>query len=587
MVAPTSSLDATASHGSTRGSLRRRRRVRFTPGFFAMSAVSLLTGFLVLYPLGMLIYGSFWTSRPGLPGTFTLDNYITAYTDLETYQLFANTVLLIGTKTLIAGVLAVLLAWIVTRTDTPFRGLLEILIIAPYFVPGIFEAIGWILLLSPRSGAINVAAMQLFGLSEPLFDIYSLAGMIWVMALGSTSFMFLLVVSALRTMDASLEEAARSSGAGSLRIALTITLPLIAPVVFGAVMLSFIRALDSFEIPVLLGTPAGVYVFSNRIYAAVEQDYPVNYGLATALGVTFTLCVLAFIALQNKILHGKEFFVVTGKGYKPHVMRLGRWRWATFGFCIAYFLVATALPLSQIVVSSFSRVFGLFGPDMFTLRNYAAILADDRLWRGLTNTLMVGGSAAVLTMLLCAFIAYIVTRTRYPGRRVLDTVAWLPWTIPGVVAGLGFLWAYISLPSPVPLYGTTGLLMIAFITGGLPLGVRLMAGGLMQIGPELEESSRVHGASWQYTFRRVVLPLVRPTLAAGVLMLFVGFSRSVSSVVLLAAHGTELLAVLLFQYTLNGQMQVVSALAMVLLAINVAGLLLARRLGAFGTREIT
>src|SRR5438270_13166358 len=267
--------------------VRRKRGIRLNAGFVAMSLVTLVVGFIVLFPLVMLVFGSFWSARPGVPGTLTLNNYIEAYTDPETFKVLLTTVLLIGAKTLLAVTFASTLAWIVTRTDTPFRGTLEILLTLPFFIPGLLEAIGWIMLLSPNTGTINVWLKSLFGLQDAPLNIYSLGGMIWVMSLGSTSFIFLLLVNALRNMDASLEESARASGAGPVRTALTVTLPLVAPVILGAGMLSFIRAMDSFEVPVLLGLPAKVFVFSNRIYAAVQYDYPVNYGLATALGVSF------------------------------------------------------------------------------------------------------------------------------------------------------------------------------------------------------------------------------------------------------------------------------------------------------------
>ena len=558
----------------------RRARVRLTGSFVAMALLTLLVGFLVLFPLGMLVFGSFWTSRPGFPGTLTLDNYLNAYSSGETYQVLLTTVLLMGFKTLIAVALAASLAWIVTRTDTPMRGLLEVLLTVPYFIPGLLEAIAWIMLLSPNSGSINVWLRSALGLQASPFNIYSLAGMVWVMSLGSTSFIFLLLVNALRNMDASLEESARTSGAGAIRTALTVTLPLVAPVLFGAGMLSFIRAMDAFEVPVLLGLPAKVFVFSNRIYAAVQYDYPVNYGLATALGVSFFVLIMALIWVQNRVLKGKQFFVVTGKGYKPRIVRLGRFRYVTLAVCLGYFLLATALPLSQVVVGSFLRVFGLPRWDLFTLNNYVAILSDATLWRSLVNTFLVCGIAALLTAGLCTMVAYVTTRTAFPGRRLLDVITWLPWAIPGIVAGLGMLWAYITLP--VRLYGTLALLVIVLLTTGLPLGVRVMSGVMVQFGRELEESSRVHGASWGYTFGHILAPLLKPALAGAVLLLFVGFSRAVSATILFAGPGTELLAISLFSYSQAGKFEVVSALAIVLMLINVTGLVLARRLGAFG-----
>jgi iron(III) transport system permease protein len=557
---------------------RRGIRIRLNAGFVAMSLLTLIVAFLVLFPAGMLLFGSFWTARPGFPGTLTLQNYVQAYTSLETFRVLGTTVLLVGSKTLFAVALATTLAWIVTRTDTPMRGLLEVLIILPFFIPGLLEAIGWIMLLSPNAGTINVW-LRGFGIDAP-FNIYSLGGMIWVMSLGSTAFIFLLVVNALRNMDASLEESARASGAGAVRTAMSVTLPLMAPVILSAGLLSFIRAMDSFEVPVLLGLPAKVLVFSNRIYAAVQYDYPVNYGLATALGVSFVALMLVLIYIQNRVLRGRDFSVVTGKGYRPRVMRLGRFRYVTLGFCLLYIGIATVLPLSQVLIGSFLRVFGLPRADLFTFDNYLAILSDATLWRGLINTFVVCGAAAAVTVILCAMVAYTVTRTRFIGRRPLEIISWVPWAIPGIVAGLGMLWAYITLP--VPLYGTLVLLGIVLLTTGIPLGTRVMSGVMIQLGRELEESSRVHGAGWLYTFVHVFAPLMRPALAGAFLLIFVGFSRAVSTTILFVGPGTELLSTTLFSYSQAGRFQLVSALAIVLMVINVLALVIARRLGAFG-----
>jgi iron(III) transport system permease protein len=560
---------------------RRGRRLRVDAAFAAMALVTLLVAFLVLFPLGMLLFGSVWTSRPGFPGTFTLNNYLKAYTDLDTYRVFATTVLLMGTTTLLAVTLAAVMAWIVTRTDTPFRGTLEVLLTIPFFIPGLLEAIGWIMLLSPNSGTINVWLKGLFGLTDAPLNVYSLPGMVFVMSLGSMSFIFLFLVNALRNMDASLEESARTSGAGAFRTAVTITLPLVAPVILGAGMLSFIRAMDAFEVPVLLGLPAKVLVFSNRIYAAIQYDYPVNYGLATALGVTFFVLVMALILVQNRVLRGRGFAIVSGKGYKPQVVKLGRLRYVAFAVCVLYIVLSTVLPLSQVVIGSFLRVFGLPRWDLFTLGNYVALLSDLTLWRSLIDTFIVCGLAAAITVLLCTLIGYITTRTKFVGRRALDVITWLPWAIPGIVAGLGMLWAYITLP--VPLYGSLVLLVIVLLTTGLPLGVRLMSGVMLQLGNELEESSRVHGASWEYTFRHIVLPLLRPALAGAFLLLFVGFSRAVSATILFAGPGTELLATTMFSYSQAGKFEIVSALAITLMLINLVCLVIARRLGAFGS----
>jgi iron(III) transport system permease protein len=292
-------------------------------------------------------------------------------------------------------------------------------------------------------------------------------------------------------------------------------------------------------------------VFSNRIYQAVQYDYPVNYGLATSLGVTFFGLMIALIIFQNRVLKGKEFSIITGKGYKPQVIKLGRFKWVTFALCCTFITFTTILPVSQVVIGSFLKVFGLIQPDMFTLENYTVILSDAALWRGLVNTIVLAGAAAFLTVVICSVIAYITIRTDFAGRGALSLITWLPWAIPGIVAGLGLLWAYIALPLPFGwrLYGTTLLLIVVFVTTGMPLGVRQMTGVMMQLSKELEESSRVHGASWHYTFLRVVVPLLRPAMAGAFLLLFVGFSRAVSTTILFTGPGTELLAVTLFSYS--------------------------------------
>ena len=577
---PADSANVNASLPASGSARPPRRRTRATPGSIATLLLTMAVAILVLFPLFMLLYGSFWSARPGFPGELTFDNYITAYTDPFTYRLFLNTIGLMAAKTALATALAVTMAWIVARTDAPMRGMLEVLVIFPFFVPGLLEAIGWVALLSPRAGVLNVFLRESFGLGP--INIYSMGGMIWVMTLSSTSLIFLLVVTAFRNMDASMEEAARASGAGQFKTAITVTLPLMAPVILNAAVLSFIRAMDSFEVPVLLGLPAKVYLFTNQIYSTIQYDVQPNYGLATTYGISLFALMIVLIVIHAKLLSGKEFTVITGKGYRPQTIRLGRYKYLAFGFCVLYFLLAGALPVSQIVLGSFQKVFGLFDWNTLTLDNYRNIFREEGAGSALLNTVVVGTTAAFFTMVLGGAIAYITTRTNYPGRRVLDVISWLPWSVPGVVLGIGMLWAYIR----TPLYGTHALLFVAFLTTGLPVAVRLMSGVLQQVGRELEESSRVHGAGWWYTLFHVLLPLLNPAIMAGALILFVGFSRTVSTVVLFSSQGTELLSVLLFAHVLTGELQVGSALAVILLLANLAAVYAARRLGALGTEVV-
>jgi iron(III) transport system permease protein len=286
--------------------------------------------------------------------------------------------------------------------------------------------------------------------------------------------------------------------------------------------------------------------------------------------------------LRNRYLGAKRFQTISGKGYRPRIVHLGPFRYVTLAFCLLYVALSTVLPLTQLLLVSLMRNAGVWAPESLSLGNYEHVVTDPQLVNGLVNTVVLGLVTAVIAMVLCSLIAYIVTRTRWAGRRFLEFVAWLPWTIPGIVVGLGILWAYTRFP--VPVYGTVFILGIAFLTSAIPLGVQLMSGVMVQVGADLEECARVHGATWWQVYRRVMVPLIRPALLAGVLILFVTFARAISSVVLLASPGTDLLAILLFKYFSGGQLELVSALAMVMLTLNMGCLLIARRLGFFADR---
>jgi iron(III) transport system permease protein len=535
---------------------------------------------IVLYPVLMLLYGSVRSAAPGDPGFFTLRHYIEAYGDPETYWLFLNTFFIVGAQTLLSAIVAIFFAWVVTRTDTPCRGLITLFMVIPFFIPAILEVFAWALLLSPRTGLLNVFATWLFGLDEPPFNIYSLGGLIWTWTITSGPTKFLLIVGAFRAMDSSLEEAALASGSSPAGVFLRITLPLMAPTVFGASLLTLVRGMESFELPVILGLPAGIFVFTNKIYEALEFGYPPKYGLATALAVTLFVMTAALVLIQTRLLGGRSFAVISGKGYRPVITTLGKWKYVTLLICVAYFSIATVLPLSQLVLGSFLEVFGLYEWQALTLEHYRTVFRDALVWRSIKNSFLLAGAAALLTMLLSSIIAYIITKTDFAGRRALDLISWIPWTVPGLVLSLGMLWAYIRLPYPFEVYGTLWLLLIAFVTSGIPLGVRLATGGLSQISRELEESAWVHGASWVFAFRTITLRLMGPVFLAGALILFVNFIRSLGPVILLYGHGTELLSVAIFLYWQRGEPGTVCALSLILLIIIVVPLTAARAFAA-------
>ena len=298
----------------------------------------------------------------------------------------------------------------------------------------------------------------------------------------STPFLFLLMVGAFKSMDPALEESSRMSGASAWTTFRRVTLGLMLPVTTSAFILSFIRGVESFESALIFGTPAGIEVITTEIYHLIHHVNRPDYPQATALALGIMVLMFGLVVWQWRLLGGRSFFTVTGKGYTPRVSRLGRWRWVTFGFCILFFVVTVVLPVGQLVIGSFFKFFGFYRVSMLTLDHYQAVWQNRLVWRALGNTLLLGLLGATATMMLGGLVAYVLVRTRFGIRPVLEILAWLPWMMPGMVLGVGFLWAYALLPGPIQLYGTLWALLVAYVTLGTPLAVRTMSGRLRPAG---------------------------------------------------------------------------------------------------------
>jgi len=532
----------------------------------ALGLLLIVVAFLTAYPLAMLVYGSLHSTPPGAAGVFSLDGYRAMLTGANGLVL-VNTIGLSLVKTGLAMVLALFLAWIVARTDTPCRDGLEVMITLPFYIPPILTAMAWGMLATPKGGLINLAWTGLTGSREPLVNIYSYGGVVWHMMQYSTPFLFLLMVGAFRSMDPSLEESSRMSGASPWTTFRRVTLGLMLPVTTSAFLLSFIRGVESFESALIFGTPAGIEVITTEIYQLIHHASTPDYQQATALALGIMVLMFLLVAWQWTLLGGRSFFTVTGKGYRPRVARLGRWRWVTFGFCVLFFVVTVVLPVGQLVVSSFFKFFGFYRWNMVTTEHYAAVWNNRLVWRALGNTLLLGLLGATATMFLGGLIAYVLVRTKWPVRRVLEVLAWLPWMMPGMVLGVGFLWAYALMPGPIQLYGTLWALLVAYVTLGTPLAVRTMAGAFAQLAHDLEECSRVHGATWSTTFRRILLALAWPSFAVGWILIFFIILRELSASILLYSVGNEVLSVVVMRMWTEGKAGPVSVIALVMLAL--------------------
>ena len=495
-----------------------------------------------------------------------------AYSNARTYWAVLNTILIsIGTAACSVAV-GTFMAWAVVRTDMPGRKVIELASIIPFISSPLIGALAWILLASPNTGLIN-QAWHLLGPDQPLIDIYSVWGIVFVETLYEAPIVFLMVAGALRTMNPTLEEASLSAGAGLVRTTLRVTLPLVTPSIVAGAMLVFILAAEQFGVPALLGSPSRIRVLTTSIWEA-QSTFPPNTGLAAALGTILLVIALVALWLHRRMLGARSFTTVSGKSAQPNRIALGPLRWLIFAICSIYLLLAVVLPIATIFLSSIRTLWTAeFHLSQLTLAHYYEVIFNYQpAQRAIVNSLFIAVTGATATILLCAFIAFLSLRVRLPGAKLLDTLAMIPLGFPGIVLAVGMLYAWIR--PPLVLYGTIWILFVAYMTRYLPLGVRSVSATLMQIHPELEESSQSSGANWFKTFWYVTLPLLRPGLFAGWALLFVAFTRELSASILLFSPNREVLSVVIFDMYGEGQFRTLSALTtlQVLLAVLVLAL---------------
>jgi iron(III) transport system permease protein len=548
-----------------------------------------LTVYLGVVPLGFLVWQSFLTPQSAARAArFTLGNYSTAYGSAETWILFWNSLKFAIGAASVAFVLGTLLAWMNERTNTPFKGPFFALSVIPLVIPGILFTVAWILLGSPKIGLVNLALQKAFDTDAVFINVYSLGGMVWVDGLHYSPVAFLLMTAAFRAMDPALEESALMSGAGVLQVARRVTLPLVWPAVFATLLILFVRAIESFEVPALLGLPVGIEVFTSAIYEAMHR-YPARTGLASAYAVTLLLITSFGVYFQSRLSsRGSRYATVTGKGFRPRTIDLGRWRYLTTATFLVYFLLIVGLPFLVLLWSSlqpFYAVPSLAALKRLTLDPYRTVLDYPSLGDAVWNSVLLGVGSATLIMLVSSVICWIVVKTKLPGRWLLDNVASLPMVFPGIVLGLSIMVLYLYVP--IGVYGTIWIMLIAYVTRFMPYGLRYNTNSMLQIHKELEESAAMSGASWGTTFRRVILPLLKPGLMAGWIYIVIVSVRELSSSILLYSPGNEVLSIVIWELWENGQYVELSALGVMFILGLFVLVLAAQWLGRrFGIREI-
>jgi iron(III) transport system permease protein len=553
----------------------------------AMSIIVIgLVIFLVFVPISRLLISSFQLGHPAMPDGWTLSNYEAAFTAENFYVTLLRTFWIAAVGTAISLALAVSLAWLVERTDMPFRNLAWVIVLIPMAVPGILFAMGWNLLLSPNSGAVNVGLRGLlswFGLtleSGPI-NLYSVGGLIFLDGIRGVTTIFLMVVGSFRMMDPTLEEAARVSKAGRVATFFKVTLPALSPAILAAGMYSFITSMESFEAALAVGLPGGIFVLSTLIYFTTRVQPPPDYGLGAVFGVIFmVIMILLLVVYRRAVAHSERFSTVTGKGFRPRIISIGKWRYAAFGLFIVYFLIAVVLPFAILLWVSLMPSYRPPSLDvlhLLTFKNFVTVFQDEAIVKVIWNTLLLMLISATATMVLAFFVSWMIVRGQGVGKALLDLLVFIPLAVPGIVIAMGMLIAYLSPPlNWLGIYGTIWVLVIGLAVSYMPFCTRLMNAAIVQIHKDLEQAARVSGVPLFRTLIFITLPLLFPAFVAGWIWVAVHALRAFAIPLMLAGRNNQVFAVLLWEYW-EKSMPVACAMGVLLILVLIPLTLLLRR----------
>jgi iron(III) transport system permease protein len=521
--------------------------------------VAAFAAILVLYPIFFLLQASLDVGDPEArpPAAYGFDNYATL---LQYSQILLNTVLVSLAATVMAMVFGFVMAWILSRTDVPGRRTFEQLMAIPYYVTPLLGAFAWSLLGAPESGFINQVWRALGGVDH-LIDMATPLGIAWVMALFEGSVAFVMIGAVMKSMDPALEEASQMTGAGRLRTMLKVTLPLVAPGVLGAAIFVFAEMLGSFSAALVLGMPNRFYVVTTAIYQFVSQ-YPPRLPLAAAMGVSLFAVMFVMLYLYRLVIAGRSYVTITGKAFRPRVMEVGRLRWVLLGVCAFYVLLSVALPLTTLAYASLQRIAVAFpAAGNWTLDNYRTALTLNAVRSALANSFVLGGATATIGVVVMGLLSWIIYRSRIRGGFVIEYIVMFPQAVPRLVFAFGMMWAW--LVSPIPVYGTLWVLLIAYLTVFLPLGVRAISGVMLQIDKSLEECAQMCGAAWFYRIRTVTMPLLRPGLVAAWLLLFIASVRELGASILLMGPNSKVITPAIVESWFATSAELTAAMALI------------------------
>ena len=553
---------------------------------FVAVLVILLAGY-ILYPTLLILINSFNTSAIPQQGfNFGLDNWQIAFTKPGIFTALWHTVLIWFLYTGISFPVAVLIAWSLARLHIPGSYTLEFMFWVSFMFPTIAVATGWIMLLDPNLGFINILAAQLPFVDRFIFDIFSVPGIVLVHLLSTAiSAKVMLLTPAFRNMDSTMEEASRMAGASTFKTMIRVTLPVMTPILVVVFALNTVRLFESFEIEWLLGVRFNYFVYSTKLFSLIRDEVP-QWGQATALGSITLIMIAILLPLQRWLLGRRNFETVTGR-FRPGFIEIGRWRWVIFGGIVTLLFLLTVAPFLSLILGSFMNRIGYFEwVPIFTLDHWKFVFNDGQFWDGIRTTLILAFSTALISPILFSIFAYILVRTKWRFRAALETMIWLSAAIPGLLSSIGLLWAVLGTEffgwRPfLPLYGTIYLLILVVILQGKLTSTTFIKGVFIQLGSELEEASRIAGANWVQTYLRVWMPLIMPTLILLGTFNFVLAASTTSSIILLSAIGTKTLSILTLELSSPGlgMREEAGVVTIVIIMMTVGVALVARRFG--------
>jgi iron(III) transport system permease protein len=525
---------------------------------------TIVLAYLVLPPFFFILHTSLVTDRGLNAGAFTIQHFTNIVDSLgDVKTLLANSMIYAVGSSSVALIYGTALAWLSERSDAPFRKLAYLSAYVSFAIPGIIKVVGWIMLLGPKAGILNAPVIAYTG--QPLFNIFSMPGMILVESFLWIPIVFLLMSTPFRSMDPSLEEAATTAGSSAWQVFRKVTFPLAVPSVLAVLILTIIRSLEAFEIPALIGIPAGVEVLTTKIYLQIKGGLIPKYGEASAYSIILIVLVaIGLIPYYRITSQTYKYTTISGKNFRPNRIALGKWRWLG-GVLMLVLPLLQFFPIAAVAWSSFlpfAQVPSRKALELLTINNYVTAFNDSGVIRSILNSLTVSTAAATVAMVLTFFAAWLIVRASIKWRWILDNMAMLPLVFPGIVMGIAILKMYLYLP--VPVYGTIWILVLAFIARYLPYGIRFSHSALLSLHKELEEGAMASGASWFQMIRHVVVPLMMPALIGGWIYIFLITFKELSIALLLYSPGSQVVAVTIWELWDNGHVGELAAFSLVI-----------------------